>query len=177
MKTVRFRKRGTRKTGGFTLIELMIVVAIIGLLAAILIPNFIRARDRAQFNSCVGALSSIKTGIEVMRTEMNILTDVKCGAANLPGCLAEEIIGKGALATNLDSRIDQTCDAPAGGGAAWTSAAGIKVVAAGQYEVTGYSQGITENCLICVSEVSVTPEGFQSGATTCTSGVACTPVH
>jgi prepilin-type N-terminal cleavage/methylation domain-containing protein len=49
----------TNRKSGFTLVEIMIVVAIIGLLAAIAIPNFVKARTTAQKNACVNNLRQI----------------------------------------------------------------------------------------------------------------------
>ena len=52
-------KRNTSQKSGFTLVEIMIVVAIIGLLAAIGIPNFVRARETAQTDACINNLRVI----------------------------------------------------------------------------------------------------------------------
>ncbi len=49
----------TSNKAGFTLVEIMIVVAIIGLLAAIAIPNFVRARKTSQTNACINNLRQI----------------------------------------------------------------------------------------------------------------------
>lgn len=50
---------------GFTLVEIMIVVAIIGLLAAIAIPNFVKARAKAQTEACIANLKQIEGAIQV----------------------------------------------------------------------------------------------------------------
>ena len=53
-----------KKQKGFTLVEIMIVVAIIGLLAAIAIPSFMKARTTSQAKACVNNLRQIESGKE-----------------------------------------------------------------------------------------------------------------
>src|SRR5258707_12960880 len=56
-------KNRTARKGGFTLVEIMIVVAIIGLLASIAIPNFVKARNTAQTQACITNLRQIEGAI------------------------------------------------------------------------------------------------------------------
>jgi type II secretion system protein G len=68
---------------GFTLIELMIVVAIIAILAGILIPNFVNARSQAQTAACESNLRAIATALELYYAD-NQIYPTAAGAAVQP---------------------------------------------------------------------------------------------
>jgi prepilin-type N-terminal cleavage/methylation domain-containing protein len=59
----------TRRSAGFTLVEVMIVVAIIGLLASIAIPNFLHTREIAHRKTCIGNLKQLDGAVQTWALE------------------------------------------------------------------------------------------------------------
>jgi prepilin-type N-terminal cleavage/methylation domain-containing protein len=71
-----------RKHAGFTLVEIMIVVAIIALLAAIAVPGFLRARKRSQASKILNDLRMIDAAVDQYAIETNRTTNFVVGVTD-----------------------------------------------------------------------------------------------
>jgi prepilin-type N-terminal cleavage/methylation domain-containing protein len=64
-------RRDASINGGFTLVEIMIVVAIIGMLATIAIPNYVKAREEARKTTCISNLQQVEGAVQQWAVALN----------------------------------------------------------------------------------------------------------
>lgn len=75
--------RKARAGRGFTLVEIMIVVLIIGILLAIAVPNFVRARESSRTKACISNLKQIDAAKEQWAMDNNKSNGDACEMTNL----------------------------------------------------------------------------------------------
>ena len=73
------------QNAGFTLVEIMIVVAIIGLLAAIAIPNFVKARTASQKSSCIANMKQMDGAKNTWALEQRKVSTDTCADSDIVG--------------------------------------------------------------------------------------------
>ncbi len=87
-----------KQQSGFTLIELMIVVAIIGILAAVALPAYQDYTKRAKFSEVVIGTSGLKTAVEICAQDLG--TNVGCtDGQNGPGWAIDPVAAAGYIAS------------------------------------------------------------------------------
>ena len=107
-------KRSLQK--GFTLIELMIVVAIIGILAAVALPAYQDYTKRAKMTEVIAAVSAAKTGVSEGYADLNTLTGIdnaKAGVAASKDMTSKYLASltiAGGVITATTKDIDAKCD-------------------------------------------------------------------
>lgn len=108
MKTM----RGKKAAEGFTLIELMIVIAIIAILAAVAIPNFMQARDRARRTGCIQNLGTWRKVIEMYANDDDTslypgtLDDTTVATSAIPDASSNKAVVALARYTNVTTTLN-----------------------------------------------------------------------
>jgi len=156
-------KRSMQK--GFTLIELMIVVAIIGILAAIALPQYQTYVAKSQVARVMGETGNLKTGVETCLTEGRT-TPVSNFAAGVTPAAAECDLQETASSVQVGGGDTPAVAAPAG-----TGYPTVALNPAGNSTITAVFGNGAAGVLIAAGANSLIWTRTNTGTWTCTSTV------
>jgi prepilin-type N-terminal cleavage/methylation domain-containing protein len=105
-------KNTSSRRSGFTLVEIMIVVAIIGLLASIAIPHFGQARMKAQTSVCISNLQQIEGAIQRWSLDMHKDEGQTVAYSDIRGYLQHSVVCPSGGTSFADSYTIATVDTP-----------------------------------------------------------------
>jgi type IV pilus assembly protein PilA len=137
------------RRGGFTLIELMIVVAIIGILAAIAIPNFLRFQLKAKSSEGKTNLSAIRTAEESFFAEFNRYVSADASPAAIGDNVKVDFVDQGPAGAGFGTLgwapegqvyFNYAVEVPAAGNE-FTATAAANIDANGNAQLWGYRKG------------------------------------
>ena len=104
-------KTSWNRRGGFTLVEIMIVVAIIGLLASIAVPNFVKARTQARQKACISNLQQIEGAVQRWALDLNKADNQSVSYSDISSYLQRAVVCPAGGSTFEDSYTVTTVDA------------------------------------------------------------------
>jgi len=125
------------------------LIFILGILAAIAIPNFLRATDKAHYNRCAQALSGLKVAEEMYISDKNVYaSDIeKLGMYMIPGCTVADGCG-----TAVKDRINKNCK---------PDTVNIEVINQGTDYTIKANAMDHRSCAICVSPKGYIPVAYE----------------
>ncbi|MGP0021504.1 MAG: prepilin-type N-terminal cleavage/methylation domain-containing protein [Candidatus Sulfotelmatobacter sp.] len=159
-----------RKQKGFSLIELLIVVAIILIIAAIAIPNLLRARMAANESSAVASIRTVTTG-EITYQTAYPTVGYASALVNLGGALGVACVPSSTTACLIDSVLANNGNPAGGGKSGYSFTTGAGAVAGGVnvgYTIKGIPLAVNQTGIrgFCAEEdavIRVDPAGVCSG--------------
>ena len=86
----------TKSQSGFTLIELVIIIVVLGILAAVAIPRYMDITAQAKLSSCKGALGGLRSGVSIFYANLAVTTGTAgwptLAQLRVPGVVMEQAI-------------------------------------------------------------------------------------
>ena len=172
------RKHLRRSQKGFTLIELMIVVAIIGILAAIAIPNFLRFQLRARSSEGKTNVAALRTAEESYRAEFgSYVAAAAAPTAGVPGntkAVFDSTTGFDSIGWSPEGRVYFQYEITSSDGGMYTIDARADIDGDGSNQLWGYMKpdvaAATETTSSCISANDAVPALVVETVGPCSAG-------